>query len=76
MLTEKIARRGYHLSREYDVDPLEILFVSEVMERDVLTFEAHLSAAEALAAISDTDPATVDRPPADALPDRRRRATG
>ena len=31
VLTEKIARRGYHLSREYDVDPLEIMFVSEVM---------------------------------------------
>jgi CIC family chloride channel protein len=31
VLTEKIARRGYHLSREYDVDPLEVLFVDEVM---------------------------------------------
>jgi CIC family chloride channel protein len=59
VLTEKIARRGYHLSREYDVDPLEILFIGEVMERDILTFEGHVSAAEALAAISDTDPATV-----------------
>ncbi len=59
VLTEKIARRGYHLSREYDVDPLEIIFIGEVMERDILTFEAHVSAAEALAAISDTDPATV-----------------
>ena len=27
ILTEKVARRGYHLSREYAVDPLEILFV-------------------------------------------------
>jgi CBS domain-containing protein len=59
VLTEKIARRGYHLSREYDVDPLEILFIGEVMERDILTFEAHVTAAEALAAISDTDPSTV-----------------
>ncbi len=25
ILTEKVARRGYHLSREYAVDPLEIL---------------------------------------------------
>src|SRR6516164_2278409 len=32
ILTEKVARRGYHLSREYAVDPLEILFVREVME--------------------------------------------
>jgi CIC family chloride channel protein len=59
VLTEKIARRGFHISREYDVDPLEILFVSEVMERTVLTFEDDLSAADALAAISDTNPANV-----------------
>ncbi len=31
ILTEKVARRGYHLSREYAIDPLEILFVREVM---------------------------------------------
>jgi CBS-domain-containing membrane protein len=34
ILTEKVARRGYHLSREYTVDPLEILFVREVMHSD------------------------------------------
>jgi hypothetical protein len=38
VLTEKIARRGYHLSREYDVDPLEVLFVREVMWTDIVTF--------------------------------------
>jgi H+/Cl- antiporter ClcA len=59
VLTEKIARRGYHLSREYDVDPLEILFVGEVMEKDVLTFEHDLTATEALRSISDTDPSNV-----------------
>jgi len=31
ILTEKISRRGYHVSREYSIDPLEILFVREVM---------------------------------------------
>ena len=36
ILTEKVARRGYHLSREYAVDPLEILFVREVMRTNVL----------------------------------------
>jgi CBS domain-containing protein len=35
ILTEKISRRGYHLSREYAVDPLEILFVREVMRTNV-----------------------------------------
>jgi hypothetical protein len=32
ILTEKVARRGFHLSREYEVDPLEIIFVREVMQ--------------------------------------------
>lgn len=31
ILTEKLARRGYHLSREYGVDPLEIISVMDVM---------------------------------------------
>jgi H+/Cl- antiporter ClcA/predicted transcriptional regulator len=31
VLTEKVARRGLHLSREYAVDPLEVLLVDEVM---------------------------------------------
>jgi chloride channel protein, CIC family len=35
ILTEKVARRGYHLSREYAVDPLEILFVREVMRTKI-----------------------------------------
>ncbi|MBV8829810.1 MAG: chloride channel protein [Acidobacteriaceae bacterium] len=35
ILTEKIARRGFHLSREYAPDPLEILFVREVMSPPV-----------------------------------------
>ncbi len=34
ILTEKIARRGFHLSREYAIDPLEILFVREVMRSE------------------------------------------
>ena len=40
ILTEKISRRGYHLSREYAIDPLEILFVREVMRTDILTLPA------------------------------------
>jgi chloride channel protein, CIC family len=31
ILTEKLSRRGYHLSREYGVDPLEMVTVAEVM---------------------------------------------
>ena len=40
ILTEKIARRGFHLSREYAVDPLEILFVREVMRTSVVALPA------------------------------------
>jgi chloride channel protein, CIC family len=35
ILTEKISRRGFHLSREYAIDPLEILSVREVMRTNV-----------------------------------------
>ena len=40
ILTEKISRRGYHLSREYALDPLEILFVREVMRTNVVALPA------------------------------------
>ena len=46
ILTEKIARRGYHLSREYAVDPLEILFVREVMRTNVTALKLGSSIAE------------------------------
>lgn len=40
ILTEKVARRGYHLSCEYSVDPLEILFARDVMRQNILAFPA------------------------------------
>src|SRR5260370_33512983 len=46
ILTEKVARRGYHLSREYAVDPLEILFVREVMRTNVVVLPAESTIAE------------------------------
>jgi CIC family chloride channel protein len=35
ILTEKLSRRGYHLSREYIVDPMESLSVEEVMRTNI-----------------------------------------
>jgi H+/Cl- antiporter ClcA len=35
IMTEKIARRGYHIYREYGVDPLERQHVDEVMSSEV-----------------------------------------
>ncbi len=48
ILTEKIARRGLHLSREYATDPLETMFVREVMQTDPVVLPANACAAEAL----------------------------
>jgi H+/Cl- antiporter ClcA len=42
ILTEKVARRGYHVSREYSVDPLERLDLGVVMTKDVITIPASL----------------------------------
>jgi H+/Cl- antiporter ClcA len=42
ILTEKVARRGYHISREYAVDPLEALNIGAVMTTEVITVPASL----------------------------------
>jgi chloride channel protein, CIC family len=50
ILTEKVARRGFHMSREYAVDPLEILFAREVMQPHLVAlpgdadFDTHVAA--------------------------------
>lgn len=43
ILTEKVDRRGFHLSREYATDPLELLFVREVMSPESSDFPLDLS---------------------------------
>ena len=51
ILTEKIARRGQHITREYGVDPYELARVGEVMVREVDTLSTELSIADAVAAL-------------------------
>src|ERR1041384_8287519 len=46
ILTEKISRRGHHLSREYVVDPLEALAVEDVMRTNITFFPAETTIAE------------------------------
>jgi H+/Cl- antiporter ClcA/CBS domain-containing protein len=53
ILTEKVARRGYHLSREYSIDPLEILFVREVMRTHLVAFPASATVQEIPAMLHD-----------------------
>ena len=40
ILTEKLARRGQHIAREYSVDLFELMRVGEVMDRKVSTIPA------------------------------------
>jgi chloride channel protein, CIC family len=47
ILTERISRRGYHLSREYSVDPLETIMVAETVQPRVVVLPAELTAADA-----------------------------
>jgi H+/Cl- antiporter ClcA len=48
ILTEKIARRGYHIYREYGIDPLERHSVEEVMTREVRSIDAAMPVAQVL----------------------------
>ena len=51
ILTEKIARRGQHITREYGIDPYELTRVQDVMVRQVDTLPADGSIAEAVAVL-------------------------
>jgi CBS domain-containing protein len=57
VLTEKVARKGTHLTREYSVDPLEIFLVGEVMPRNFVSFREdttlHSAARRVVGAWSD-----------------------
>jgi H+/Cl- antiporter ClcA len=48
ILTEKIARRGRHVYREYGVDPLERCHVEEVMTRTVVAIDGALPVEEVI----------------------------
>ena len=50
IMTEKIARRGYHIYREYGVDPLERHYVDEVMTAAVESVDAGMTVGETLQA--------------------------
>ena len=56
ILTEKVARRGFHVMREYGVDPLEATFVREVMETDLYTVEPSLPVSELYQSLPEGSP--------------------
>jgi CIC family chloride channel protein len=54
ILTEKLGRRGYHLTREYGVDPLEMISVGEVMSETKNAVEHETRLPEVLAYTDET----------------------
>src|SRR5918911_1756597 len=56
ILTEKVARRGYHVTREYSVDPLAVLRVGEVMDENPPTVPASMRVTELSDRIAHRDP--------------------
>ena len=61
ILTEKVARRGQHVVREYIVDPLEILRVGEVMDRHVPTIPSSMPISELAERMTRSDPKLMHR---------------
>jgi len=56
ILTEKVARRGFHVSREYAVDPLEARRVEDVMDADIQSVPPETSVTELSDRIAARDP--------------------
>ncbi|HEX3797712.1 MAG TPA: chloride channel protein [Verrucomicrobiae bacterium] len=61
ILTEKLARRGQHVTCEYSIDPFEFARVGDVMERDVPTVPATMLLTELSDRIAQNDPALTRR---------------
>jgi len=60
ILTEKVARRGYHLTREYSVDPFDLARVQDVMEREFPRISEDMSVADVASKMA-TDPVFASR---------------
>jgi chloride channel protein, CIC family len=56
ILTEKVARRGYHVMREYGVDPLTMVRVGEVMDKNPPLIPAKMPLAELSDRIAHGEP--------------------
>jgi chloride channel protein, CIC family len=56
MLTKKVTRRGYHISREYSIDPLTVLRVHEVMDSNPPKVNASMNIGELSHRIASRDP--------------------
>ena len=56
ILTEKVARRGFHVTREYSVDPLAVLRVGEVMDSNPPSVPGNMKVSELSDLIANGNP--------------------
>jgi len=56
ILTEKVARRGFHVMREYAVDPLEATFVWEIMRTRVFNVDPNRRLSDVYQALAEGSP--------------------
>jgi H+/Cl- antiporter ClcA/CBS domain-containing protein len=56
ILTEKVARRGHHVLREYAVNPLQRMFVGDVMLERVPTVSSTMTVADLAERLAQLDP--------------------
>ena len=56
ILTEKLARRGQHITREYSVDLFELIRVGDVMGREIPSVLAEMTVGELSELIAKNDP--------------------
>ncbi len=75
ILTEKLARRGQHIAREYSVDVFELMRVGEVMDRVVPRVDAGCTVGDLSELIAESDP-VVGRRQAVFLIDREDKLAG
>ena len=61
ILTEKVARRGYHVTREYSVSPFARHRVEDVMDHDVPCVPAAIQVDDVLRRVLDHDPVLGER---------------
>lgn len=56
ILTEKLARRGHHITREYSIDPFELFRVRDVMDTRLATIPLTMKLSELSKRLAQGDP--------------------
>ena len=61
ILTERVARRGHHITREYAIDPFQYTRVEQIMTKEVDTLPASMPVGDAVAFFSGPEDAMLHK---------------